>query len=75
MIPPILGLATIVIKNSALVSVIGVEELFYRATVYANQTFHHFELLTLAAVLFFLLILPLSVLVQLQERRLLTRSR
>jgi His/Glu/Gln/Arg/opine family amino acid ABC transporter permease subunit len=75
MIPPILGLSTIVIKNSALVSVIGVEELFYRATVYAGQTFRYFELLTSAAVLFFLLILPLSVLVQLRERRLLIRSR
>jgi His/Glu/Gln/Arg/opine family amino acid ABC transporter permease subunit len=75
MIPPILGLSTIVIKNSALVSVIGVEELFYRATVYANQTFRYFETLTSAAVLFFLLILPLSVFVQLRERRLLTRSR
>src|ERR1700733_14392629 len=32
MIPPILGFVTILIKNSALVSVIGVEELFYRAT-------------------------------------------
>jgi His/Glu/Gln/Arg/opine family amino acid ABC transporter permease subunit len=73
MIPAFLGLVTILIKNSALVSAIGVEELFYRATVHAGQTFRHFELLTAAAIIYFLLILPLSVLVQRQERRLLAK--
>ena len=73
MIPPILGIVTILIKNSALVSAIGVEELFYRATVLSGQTFRHFELLTAAAVIYFLLILPLSLLVQRQEQRLLAK--
>jgi len=69
----ILGVVTILIKNSALVSAIGVEELFYRATVLGGQTFHYFEFLTVAAVVYFLMILPLSVLVQRQERRLLAK--
>ena len=73
MIPPILGIVTILIKNSALVSAIGVEELFYRATVLAGQTFRHFELLTAAALIYFALILPLSILVQRQEKRLLAK--
>ncbi len=73
MIPPMLGILAILIKNSALVSAIGVEELFYRATVTAGQTFHYFELLTAAAVIYFLLILPLSILVQRQEKRLLAK--
>ena len=38
MIPPMLGIVTILIKNSALVSAIGVEELFYRANVLSGQT-------------------------------------
>lgn len=71
MIPPMLGIVAILIKNSALVSAIGVEELFYRATVLSGQTFRHFELLTAAAVIYFLMILPLSILVQRQEKRLL----
>jgi His/Glu/Gln/Arg/opine family amino acid ABC transporter permease subunit len=75
MIPALLGFVTILIKNSALVSAIGVEELFYRATVYAAQTFRYFELMTSAAIIYFLMIMPLSVLVQRQERRMLTRSR
>ena len=70
MIPPILGIVTILIKNSALVSAIGVEELFYRATVLGGQTFHYFEFLSVTAVIYFVLILPLSAFVQLQERRL-----
>jgi His/Glu/Gln/Arg/opine family amino acid ABC transporter permease subunit len=71
MIPPMLGIVTILIKNSALVSAIGVEELFYRATVLGGQTFHYFEFLSVTAVIYFVLILPLSALVQRQERRLL----
>jgi His/Glu/Gln/Arg/opine family amino acid ABC transporter permease subunit len=70
MIPPILGIVTILIKNSALVSAIGVEELFYRATVLGGQTFHYFEFLSVTAVIYFVVILPLSALVQVQERRL-----
>jgi His/Glu/Gln/Arg/opine family amino acid ABC transporter permease subunit len=73
MIPPTLGIVTILIKNSALVSAIGVEELFYRATVLGGQTFHYFQFLTVAAVIYLLMILPLSVLVQRQERRLLAK--
>ena len=70
MIPPILGIVTILIKNSALVSALGVEELFYRATVLGGQTFHYFEFLSVTAVLYFVLIMPLSAIVQFQERRL-----
>lgn len=73
MIPPMLGIITILIKNSALVSAIGVEELFYRATVLGGQTFHYFEFLTVTAGIYFLMILPLSALVQRQERRLLAK--
>jgi His/Glu/Gln/Arg/opine family amino acid ABC transporter permease subunit len=70
MIPPILGIVTILIKNSALVSVLGVEELFYRATILGGQTFHYFEFLSVTAVIYFVLIMPLSAIVQFQERRL-----
>ncbi len=75
MIPAFLGVVTILIKNSALVSAIGVEELFYRATVLAGRNFHHFELLTAAAIVYFALILPFSLAVQRQERRLLAKVR
>jgi His/Glu/Gln/Arg/opine family amino acid ABC transporter permease subunit len=75
MIPPMLGIVTLLIKNSALVSAIGVEELFYRATVLGGQTFHYFEFMTVTAAIYFCLIVPLSAFVQRQERRLLARVR
>ena len=71
MIPPMLGITTILIKNSALVSAIGVGELFYQAMVLGGQTLRYFEFLTAIAIMYFALILPLSLLVQHQERRLL----
>lgn len=73
MIPPFFGIVTIVIKNSALVSAIGVAELFYRAKVLAGENFHYIELLTAAALIYFAMIFPLSILVQHQEKRLLAR--
>ncbi|MDI3468641.1 MAG: ABC transporter, permease protein (cluster 3, basic aa/glutamine/opines) [Pseudolabrys sp.] len=75
MIPPTLGIVTILIKNSALVSALGVEELFYRANVLGGQTFHYFEFLTVTAIIYFMLILPLSAAVQFQEQRLSARHR
>jgi His/Glu/Gln/Arg/opine family amino acid ABC transporter permease subunit len=71
MIPPMLGIVTLLIKNSALVSAIGVEELFYHATVLGGQTFHYFEFMTVTAGIYFCLIVPLSALLQRYERRLL----
>ena len=49
MIPPMLGITTILIKNSALVSAIGVGELFYQAMVLGGQTLRYFEFLTAIA--------------------------
>jgi len=74
-VPPFFGAVTILIKNSALVSIIGVQELFYHATVSANQNYHYIEIMTGAALIYFMLILPLSMLVQWQEQRLLVRNR
>ncbi len=53
MIPPMLGIVTLLIKNLALVSAIGVEELFYRATVLGGETFHYFEFMTVTAAIYF----------------------
>ena len=50
MIPPMLGITTILIKNSALVSAIGVGELFYQAMVLGGQTLRYFEFLTAIAI-------------------------
>ena len=75
MIPPILGIVAIMIKNSALVSAIGVGELFYQATVLSGQTFHYLEFLSASAFLYIALIMPLSIALQWAERRLEEKAR
>jgi polar amino acid transport system permease protein len=75
MIPPILGIVAILIKNSALVSAIGVGELFYQATVLSGQTFHYLEFLSASAVLYIAMIMPLSIALQRTEQRLGERAR
>ena len=75
MIPAFVGFTTILVKNSALVSAIGVAELFYEASVLAGQNFRHFELLSAVGAIYFCLIFPLSMLAQRFERRLAARAR
>jgi His/Glu/Gln/Arg/opine family amino acid ABC transporter permease subunit len=75
MIPAFIGFVTILLKNSALVSAIGVAELFYQASVLAGQNSRHFELLSAVGAIYFCLIFPLSMLAQFAERRLAARIR
>lgn len=70
MLPALFSLLTIVIKNSSIVSAIGVAELFYRANVLAGDNFKYFEIFSAAGALYFLLIFPLSLASQKLERRL-----
>jgi His/Glu/Gln/Arg/opine family amino acid ABC transporter permease subunit len=64
MIAPLLGYTTILIKNTSIASAIGVEELFYQANVFAGQNLRYFEVFTTVAIVYFLMISPLSILVQ-----------
>jgi His/Glu/Gln/Arg/opine family amino acid ABC transporter permease subunit len=75
MVPALVGFVTILLKNTALVSAIGVTELFYEANVFAGQTLRYLEILTAVGVIYFCLIFPLSLVVQHSERRLATRTR
>jgi His/Glu/Gln/Arg/opine family amino acid ABC transporter permease subunit len=70
MLPALFSLLTIVIKNSSIVSAIGVAELLYQANVMAADTFKYFEIFTSVGVIYFLLIFPLSLASQRLERRL-----
>jgi ABC-type amino acid transport system permease subunit len=70
MLPAIFSLLTIIIKNSSIVSAIGVAELFYQGSVLAGDTFRHFEIFTAVGLIYFAAILPLSLLSQRLERHL-----
>ncbi|HEV2547991.1 MAG TPA: amino acid ABC transporter permease [Stellaceae bacterium] len=75
MIPPFIGLVTLVIKISGLASAIGVAELVYEASIVSGQTYRYFELFSAVGVLYFLIIFPLSLTAQRYERVLARRSR
>ncbi|QQO09262.1 amino acid ABC transporter permease [Breznakiella homolactica] len=59
----------VVIKESSIVSIIGIADLMYRADTVRGNTFQPFEPLIVAAVLYFLMTFPLSKLLAYIERR------
>lgn len=68
-IPPIANMAVGMVKDSALVSVIGVGELMRETSVAVSQTFRPFEFYTVAAVIYIAMTLGLAYLAGLLERR------
>lgn len=70
MLPAIFSLMTILIKNSSIVSAIGVAELFYRGSILASDTYRHFEIFTAVGMVYFALIFPLSLLSRRLEQHL-----
>ena len=67
---PALGQAVNTLKLSSLASFISVPELFYKTSSLIQETFRPLEFYTVLALLYLVLILPLSMAVQLVERRL-----
>ena len=59
----------VVIKESSIVSIIGIADLMYKANTVRGNTFQPFEPLLVAAVVYFLLTFPLSKLLAHIERR------
>jgi polar amino acid transport system permease protein len=59
----------VVIKESSIVSIIGIGELMYKADTIRGNTFQPFEPLLVAALLYFLMTFPLSKLLAYIERR------
>jgi polar amino acid transport system permease protein len=60
----------VVIKESSIVSIIGIAELMYKADTVRGITFRPFEPLLVAAFIYFLMTFPLSKLLAYVERRL-----
>jgi polar amino acid transport system permease protein len=59
----------VVIKESSIVSIIGIADLMYRADTVRGNTFQPFEPLIVAALIYFLMTFPLSKLLAHIERR------
>jgi His/Glu/Gln/Arg/opine family amino acid ABC transporter permease subunit len=70
MLPPFVGLCTILVKDTSLAAIIGVFELTRAAQETIERTFRSFEIYLAAAAIYFCLCYPLSVLAQRAESRL-----
>jgi His/Glu/Gln/Arg/opine family amino acid ABC transporter permease subunit len=70
MLPPYVGLCTILIKDTSLAAIIGVFELTRAAQETIERTFRSFEIYLVAAAIYFCLSFPLSLLAQRAESRL-----
>jgi polar amino acid transport system permease protein len=69
-LPPIGNEFVAMIKDSALVSALGVQDVTQMGKVYAASTFKFFETYNVVAFLYLVLTISLSMLVRLLERRL-----
>jgi len=70
MIPPLVNQSIILLKNSSLVSVLGVMDLTFRAQVVSTKTFKPIEMYTAIAFIYFLLCTFLSYLARFAEKKL-----
>jgi His/Glu/Gln/Arg/opine family amino acid ABC transporter permease subunit len=73
LMPPLLNHAVSLMKWSALVSVLGVADLTYRAQLLSSQTFRPIELFTSVGIIYFIMSMTLSSVVRTVERRWATR--
>jgi ABC-type amino acid transport system permease subunit len=69
MVPPFVNYFTELVKNTTLLSAIGVGELALQAYLLGGQTFRYVEFLTAIAIGYFLVIFPASLLARRLERR------
>jgi len=70
MLPPFLNQSIALLKNSSLVSVLGVSDLTYRAQVIATNSFRPIEVFTAVAIIYFIVCTVLSNVVRFSEKKL-----
>lgn len=69
MIPPFINQSVIQLKNTSLVSVIAVPDLLYQGELITAATYRPLEVYTIVAILYFVVLLPATMLAQAVERR------
>jgi His/Glu/Gln/Arg/opine family amino acid ABC transporter permease subunit len=69
MLPAFVTYMTELLKNTTLLSAIGVAELAYQASTLGAQTFRYMEFLTAIAIGYFVLIFPVSLLARYSKAR------
>ncbi|MGC4026315.1 MAG: amino acid ABC transporter permease [Mesorhizobium sp.] len=58
---PVVNYSADIVKNTSLLAAIGIAETMYRAMALGSKSFRYFEFVTVAGVLYFAIIFPLSL--------------
>ena len=74
MIPPFMNQSIIQLKNTSLVSTIAVADLLYEGQMITAATYRPLEVYTMVAVLYFIVLFPLTLAAQEVERRLASKD-
>jgi polar amino acid transport system permease protein len=69
-LPPFAATAMLTLKGTSIAAVLGVLELTKRGQLISTVTFHPFEILTVVAIIYFVVIYPISIYAAWLERRL-----
>ena len=70
MIPPFINQSIIQLKNTSLVSTIAVADLLYQGQLITSATYRPLETYTTVAIIYFVILFPLTLGAQVVERRL-----
>jgi polar amino acid transport system permease protein len=70
MIPPLMNQSIIQFKNTSLVSVLAVPDLLYQGQSAATETYRPLEVYTVIAVIYFVVLVPLTAIVKKSEKAL-----
>ncbi|MFL9927061.1 amino acid ABC transporter permease [Herbaspirillum lusitanum] len=62
MTPPLVNQSIMQLKNTSLLSVLAVPDLLYQGQIIAHETYRPLEIYTLVAVIYFLILLPATIL-------------
>jgi polar amino acid transport system permease protein len=69
MIPPFVNQSILQLKNTSLLSVVAVGDILYQGTVITAATYRPLEVYTIAAVIYFLILYPSTIVAQRLEAR------
>lgn len=72
MIPPLMNQSIIQFKNTSLVSVLTVPDLLYQGQAAATETYRPLEVYTVIAIIYFVVLVPLTAIVKKSEKSLRT---
>lgn len=70
MVPALMNQAIIQLKNTSLVSILAVPDLVYEGQMVAHDSFRPLEVYTTIAILYFIILFPLTILVRRGEKKL-----